>query len=69
MLGLRLGGIAALAAAVAGWHVPRGAQAAAAAGVLTRAAAEGLVERAKLLAEPAGAAARPRRCGYRGAAS
>jgi PAS domain S-box-containing protein len=40
---LRLGGIAAVAAAVAGWQVPSSAQGSAAAGVLGLAAAEGLV--------------------------
>jgi PAS domain S-box-containing protein len=43
LMGLRLGGIAALAAAVASWQVPRSAQGAAAAGVLALAAADGLV--------------------------
>ena len=43
LVGLRLGGIAAVAAAVATWRTSRGAQGAAAAGVLALAAAEGLV--------------------------
>jgi PAS domain S-box-containing protein len=43
LVGLRLGGIAALAAAVAVWQVPRSAQTAAVAGVLALAGAEGLV--------------------------
>ncbi len=43
LVGLRLGGIAGLAAAIASWRVGRGARGAAAAGVLALAAAEGLV--------------------------
>jgi PAS domain S-box-containing protein len=43
LVGLRLGGIASVAAAVASWRTARGAQGAAAAGVLALAAAEGLV--------------------------
>jgi len=43
LVGLRLGGIAATAAAVALWRVARGARGAAAAGVLGLAVAEGLV--------------------------
>ena len=43
LMALRLGGIAAVAAAVAAWQVPRGGQGAAAAGVLALAGAEGLV--------------------------
>ena len=43
LVGLRLGGIATLAAAIAGWRVARGAQGAAAAGVLALAASEGFV--------------------------
>lgn len=43
LMALRLGGIAAVAAAVGAWNVARGAQGAAAAGVLALAAAEGLV--------------------------
>src|SRR5690606_30357414 len=43
LVGLRLGGITAVAASIAGWRVARSARAAAAVGVLTLAASEGLV--------------------------
>lgn len=42
LMALRLGGIAAAAAAIATWQVPRGAQGASATGILALAAAEGL---------------------------